>query len=184
MRKFLVGLVIASLVFVAAGVAVDNVAAAEDTADAPIATVKKDDGRIPGDDIPAKENAWASEIEELKEQEDFENEKIESALLAQAHRLDRVTVTHYCTCSKCCGKDDGIGADGTEVIPYVSVAVDPGVIPLGADVLVDYGDGEIHYYRSTDTGVRGKHIDLCVTSHQEARNLGVRTATVWWVKEN
>ena len=115
--------------------------------------------------------------------EEPENELIEAALLASAHRLDNVTVTHYDCCVECCGKTDGITASGVRATPGVTVAVDPDVIPLGADVLVDYGDGEIHYYRADDVGaaVKGSHIDLCVGSHEEALQLGRRTATVYWV---
>lgn len=116
-------------------------------------------------------------------QEEPENELIEAALLASAHRLDDVTVTHYDCCVECCGKADGITASGVRATPGVTVAVDPAVIPLGADVLVDYGDGMLHYYRADDTGsgVVGNHIDLCVADHQTAVQLGRRTATVWWV---
>lgn len=116
-------------------------------------------------------------------QEDYENEKIEAALLSQATRLDNVTVTHYDVCLECCGKTDGITASGVRATPGVTVAVDPDIIPLGADVLVDYGDGEIHYYRADDVGgsVKGNHIDLCVESHEKANILGVKTATVYWV---
>lgn len=119
-----------------------------------------------------------------------ENELIEQALLQNAVKIENVTMTHYCICQKCCGKspdnpDYGITASGRKATPYVSVAVDPNVIPLGSDVLVDYGDGEIHYYRADDIGgsVKGNHIDLCVGSHQEAIDLGVKTVTVWWVKQ-
>ena len=108
-----------------------------------------DTGRLPGDDTPAQEP------------EEPENALIEAALLASAHRLDNVTVTHYCICQQCCGKAPdhpayGITASGRRATPYVSVAVDPSVIPLGADVLVDYGDGEIHYYRADDGQNRSK----------------------------
>ena len=117
-------------------------------------------------------------------QEESENERIEAALLASAHRLDDVTVTHYDCCVECCGKTDGITASGVRATPGVTVSVDPDVIPLGADVLVDYGDGEICYYRADDTGsgVVGNHIDLCVADHQTAVQLGRRTATVWWTE--
>lgn len=118
-----------------------------------------------------------------------ENELIEQALLQNAVKIENVTMTHYCICQKCCGKSPdnpayGITASGRKATPYVSVAVDPDIIPLGSDVLVDYGDGEIHYYRADDTGgsVDGHHIDLCVGSHQEAIELGVKTVTVWWVQ--
>lgn len=123
------------------------------------------------------------DAQEEEAQEDYENEKIEAALLEKAIRLDDVTVTHYDPCVKCCGKTDGITATGVPVTPYYTVAVDPEVIPLGSEVLVDYGDGVIHYYRAEDTGggVNGKHIDLCVTDHTEALTLGVRQATVWFL---
>lgn len=115
--------------------------------------------------------------------EDFENENIEAALFAWANVIEDVTVTHYDCCVQCCGKDNGITASGRKATPGVTVAVDPNVIPLGSDVLVDYGDGEIHYYRADDTGgsVKGNHIDLCVATHEEALQMGRRTATVYWV---
>jgi 3D domain protein len=65
------------------------------------------------------------------------------------------------------------------------VAVDPSIIPLGSDVLVDYGDGELHYYRADDTGsaVKGAHIDLCMESHEAAIQAGIRTATIYFIEE-
>lgn len=97
------------------------------------------------------------------------------------------TLTHYCVCEKCCGKEPdhpayGITASGRVAEPYLSVAVDPFVIPLGSTVYIDYGDGEIKEYRADDTGsgVIGAHIDLCVTEHEEALELGVKTVRVWW----
>lgn len=114
--------------------------------------------------------------------EDYENEKIEAALLDRATVIEECTVTFYDPCVKCCGKSDGITASGLKVTPYVTVAVDPDVIPLGSDVLVDYGDGVIHYCRADDTGPKGKHIDLSVTTHQEAMEYGVMNATVYWTE--
>ena len=148
---------------------------------APAEEPKEDDGRIHGDDVPAMERCYMTE-EEI--QEDYENFYIQNALLANANKIEDVKVTHYCCCVKCCGKDDGITASGVKATPGVTVAVDPNVIPLGSDVLVDYGDGIINYYRADDTGsaIKGNKLDLCVSSHQEAINLGVRTATVYWVE--
>lgn len=115
--------------------------------------------------------------------EENENERIEAALLENAVKLENVTVSHYCTCVMCCGKDNGITASGRIATPGVSVAVDPSVIPLGSDVLVDYGDGEIHYMRADDVGgaIKGAHIDVCVKDHQTAISEGVKTATVYWI---
>lgn len=139
----------------------------------------RDVGRLPGDDVPATERCYLTE----EEIEEAENEMIEIALLERAVKIEDVTVTHYCTCSTCCGWSTGITASGRMATPGVSVAVDPDVIPLGADVLVDYGDGEINYYRADDTGsgVGGNHIDLCMESHEAALQAGVKTATIWWV---
>lgn len=123
-----------------------------------------DTGRLPGDDTPAQE----------------------PLRLDQAHVLEDVTITHYDVCSKCCGKTDGITASGAHATPYSTVAVDPSVIPLGAVLLVDYGDGAgLRRYRAEDTGgaIKGNRIDLCVGSHDEALWLGRRTATVYWVAQ-
>ena len=107
--------------------------------------------------------------------------------LAGTNLLEDVTVTHYCICPLCCGKqpDDpayGITASGRKAEPGVSVAVDPDVIPLGSTVIVDYGDGELHTYRADDTGgaVKGAHIDICMADHEAALQAGVKTATAWW----
>ena len=142
---------------------------------------KEDDGRIQGDDVPATERCYMTE-EEV--QEDFENYYVERALLAKAHKIEDCTIAHYDCCVLCCGKTDGITASGVKATPGVTVAVDTSIIPLGSDVLVDYGDGIINYYRADDTGsaIKGNKLDLCVRSHQEAINLGVRTATVYWVE--
>lgn len=150
---------------------------------APIEEPKEDDGRIPGDGVPATERCYMTG-EEI--QEDYENFYIQNALLAKANKIEDVKVTHYCCCVECCGKSDGITYSGVKATPGVTVAVDTSIIPLGSDVLVDYGDGEIHYYRADDTGsaIKGNKLDLCVGSHQEAINLGVRTATVYWVEDD
>lgn len=101
--------------------------------------------------------------------------------------LRNVKITHYCICEKCCGKKEtdpayGITASGRKAEPYLSIAVDPDIIPLGSTVYIDYGDGIEHVYRADDTGsaINGLKIDICVSSHEEALNLGVKTASVRW----
>ena len=147
-----------------------------------------------GVEVEPTTSAAAPVVQTIEEPpEANENERIEAALLARAHVIEDCVVSHYdcCVvshydgCVECCGKDDGITASGRRATPGVTVAVDPDVIPLGSDVLVDYGDGEIHYYRADDVGgaVQGNHIDLCVESHELASQLGMRTATVYWVEQ-
>lgn len=103
----------------------------------------------------------------------------ESAVL---HLLPDCLITHYDACVLCCGKSDGITASGERAVPGLTCAVDPAVIPLGSTVWVDCEDGSLRRYLAQDTGggVTGRHIDLCVASHEEALQLGVRRASVYW----
>ena len=118
--------------------------------------------------------------------EDFENENIEAALLARAHVIEDCTITFYCNekYPHICGTGDGIAYDGTPALAWATCAVDPDVIPLGSTVLVDLGDGYgLRTLVANDVGgsVKGNHIDLCVTSHTVAEQLGRQTATIYWV---
>lgn len=105
----------------------------------------------------------------------------------ERNTLENVLLTHYCVCEKCCGKATdhpayGITASGRHAQPYVSIAVDPEVIPLGSTVWLEYSDGRMVECRADDTGgaIDGARIDLCVTSHTEALELGIEYITVYW----
>ena len=122
----------------------------------------------------------------IEPQEDFENERIEEALLSRSSVIDDCTVTFYCAerYKHICGTGDGIAYDGTPVIPWATCAVDPDVIPLGSTVMVDLGDGYgLRTLVANDTGVKGNHIDISVPTHDEALRLGIQTSTVYWCKE-
>ena len=127
--------------------------------------------------------AQAVTLDKHKRQKGRQEEQ-EAQLMLWAHKLDGVTVTYYDCCVACCGKDDGVTYSGAQAVPYETCAVDPDVIPLLSTVTVDYGDGELHHYRAEDigAGVNGNRIDICVSSHGEALELGVRTATVYWME--
>ena len=121
----------------------------------------------------------------IEQPEDFENERIEEALLSRSSVIDDCTVTFYCAerYKHICGTGDGIAYDGTPVIPWATCAVDPSMIPLGSTVMVDLGDGDLLTLVANDTGVRGNHIDICVSTHDEALRLGIQTSTVYWCEE-
>ena len=129
---------------------------------------------------------YAEEPEPTEEQPP-EEEPVEEDPLANANRLGSCSITHYCAepYAHICGYGIGLTASGRELEPYLSCAVDPNEIPLGSTVILDYGDGELHYYRADDTGgaVEGNHIDLAVETHAEALSLGMKTATVYWIAE-
>ena len=110
---------------------------------------------------------------------------------AELNKLEDVLLTHYCICEKCCGKsashpEYGITHSGRVAEPYKSVAVDPNIIPLGSTVWLVYEDGEIVECRADDTGgaIDGARIDLCVSSHSEAWELGIADITVYWKEAN
>lgn len=143
------------------------------------------------DSTPAQEAPEALEmavVDVAQEVEEVVVSETENTInLDKLPQVVNATMTHYCVCKLCCGKTPdhpayGITASGRVAEPYVSVAVDPFMIELGSTVYVDYGDGEIHEYRADDTGsaITGAKIDLCVESHEEALELGVRTIKVWW----
>lgn len=151
-------------------------------ADSEMETAVEDTGRLPGDDTPATTRCYMTE----EEVEAAENELIDAALLARSHKLEDVTITFYCCEARphICGAGTGITASGRRVTPYVSCAVDPDVIPLGSTIMIEY-NGEMVYLRADDTGpaVKGNHIDIAVQGHQEALELGTKTADIWWCEE-
>jgi 3D (Asp-Asp-Asp) domain-containing protein len=113
--------------------------------------------------------------------EDFENEKIELALLEKANKIEECTVTWYTASVEECGKDDGITYSGLPVVERLTCAVDKNVIPLYADVFVQYADGTIEQLWATDTGVKGNHIDIYTPDYDYAIQCGRQSLTVWWV---
>lgn len=88
--------------------------------------------------------------------------------------LGTFTATFYCTCELCCGKTPehpayGITKSGTKVEEGRTIAVDPKVIPLGSEVIVDGNK-----YIAEDTGrlIKGNRIDIYISEHSRALELG------------
>ena len=98
--------------------------------------------------------------------------------------IEDCTLTHYCTEKRrhICGTGDGVTATGVAATPYWTCAVDPCVIPYGAEVMIDYGT-HVEFYQAQDCGawINGNHIDLAVATHDEALQAGVAQADVYWV---
>lgn len=96
--------------------------------------------------------------------------------------IGEYTLTYYCKESDCriCG-GGGKTASGTQVTPYRSVAVDPKVIPLGTKLYIE----GVGYRIAEDTGsaVKGNKIDINVTTHSEALQLGKKHGVKVWIVE-
>lgn len=90
-------------------------------------------------------------------------------------------ITHYCKCARCCGKNDGITATGTEATQGRTIAVDPNVIPLGSEVLID---GQVYIAEDVGGAIKGNRIDVYVDSHSEAIQRGVIEKEVYiWLRQ-
>lgn len=83
--------------------------------------------------------------------------------------LGEFTVTHYCPCAKCCGKSDGITYTGTQATEGRTIAVDPNVIPLGSEIIIE---GQAYIAEDVGGAIKGNKLDIFVDSHQEAINRG------------
>lgn len=110
-----------------------------------------------------------------------ENEKLKTQIVESSSSevveetktyLGDFTITYYCTenYSHTCG-GGGITASGTQVTPYQTAAVDTSVIPFGTKLYIE----GVGYRIAEDRGgaVKGNKIDLAVTTHEEALNLGI-----------
>lgn len=104
-------------------------------------------------------------------EQNFENEQQKCF-----REYEEFVATAYCACEKCCGewainrKGPVVGSTGMELIPKYSIAVDPNIIPYDS-ILVDSIGNE---YRADDCGgaIKGNHIDIYFSSHEEALNYG------------
>lgn len=94
----------------------------------------------------------------------------------RSRSLGEFKISHYCACKKCCGKNDGITATGTRAREGHTIAVDPEVIPLGSEVIIE---GKTYIAEDTGGSIKGNKIDIYVASHQEALRLGIKTAEVF-----
>lgn len=91
--------------------------------------------------------------------------------------------TFYCT-NHCCNGRWSTTALGTALKPNKTIAVDRNVIKLGSEVIIKYPNGTTARYRAEDTGsaIRGRRIDVCVTTHAEANRLGRQKIKVYVVQ--
>ena len=101
-----------------------------------------------------------------------------AAAVQPAMREATFTAYAYCPCKKCCGPAaQGITASGTRAAAGRTIAVDPGVIPLGTRVTVN---GREYVAEDTGSGIRSRTIDIFFATHTEALQWGKRTVTVRW----
>jgi 3D (Asp-Asp-Asp) domain-containing protein len=94
--------------------------------------------------------------------------------------LGEFRISHYCHCAKCNGVNAYKPCKNGDM-PKVNhtIAVDPSVIPLNSYVWIDGIT-----YKAMDTGgaIKGNRLDLFVSDHQEALELGIKYKHVYLIR--
>lgn len=133
--------------------------------------------KIVVDDATELDEALQNTTTKLKEYattvNDLKNQKYQLIYLGD------FKLTHYCveTHEHICGTGTGLTATGTYVTARRTIAVDPTVIPYGAEVYIEgYG-----WRVAEDTGgaINGNHIDIAVDNHSQAMSMGTTNGGVW-----
>jgi 3D (Asp-Asp-Asp) domain-containing protein len=92
------------------------------------------------------------------------------------------TITAYCSCSKCCGKSDGITYSGQKAVEGITIAADLNILPIGTVVEIE-GIGK-RTVQDKGGNIKGNRIDLFMgTDHQKALNFGKQERWVTVIKE-
>lgn len=103
----------------------------------------------------------------------------DSTVRSNFRNLGSFRLSFYCPCEKCNGRSDGKTKMGTEMVEGRTIAVDTSVIPLGSRVYIDgYG-----LFIAEDIGgaIKENKIDIAVSDHDHAYELGVDNAAVYLV---
>lgn len=129
-----------------------------------------------------------TEVVELDKTDEVEVEteievETETETEPQYVSLGIYTITAYCSCNLCCGKyaenrPNGVvyGASGEELIDCYSIAVDTDVIPFGETIYINDRP-----YMAMDRGsaIKGKRIDIYMSSHDKALQWGVQNIEIF-----
>ena len=81
-------------------------------------------------------------------------------------------VTAYLTVDSVEGRYSSLTATGTLAKPYFTIAVDPAVVQIYSWIWIE----DLGWWKAEDTGnaIKGKKIDLCLSTREEAKEFGVR----------
>lgn len=128
------------------------------------------------------------EVRELSETVQKQGETTDKAIKELQEEIDQVkddmpefigtfTTTAYCKCEKCCGIwTDSPTKTGAIPVAGKTVAVDPEIIPLGTEIVID---GQRYVAEDTGSAVKGNVIDIYFNSHEETEKYGRQNSKVW-----
>ena len=137
------------------------------------------------------ETETETEIIELATQKEVETEvETETETEPQYVSLGIYTITAYCSCHLCCGKyaynrpldENGepivYGASGEELIADYSIAVDAELFQMGETLWINNRQYVCH---DVGSAIKGKKIDIYMSSHQRALEWGRQNVEVFKV---
>ena len=113
------------------------------------------------------------EIELLKSKVESQKADIEDLQKTKSQwiSLGVFKITYYCDCRECQGEYVGTTAIGTKPKVNRTIAVDPSIIEIGSQIMID---NKIYVAEDTGGAIRNKKIDVFVHTHQEAKENGVK----------
>lgn len=91
--------------------------------------------------------------------------------------LGNFVITGYCGCSACCGKSNGITADGSHATANHTIAADSR-FSFGTELCID---GVTYEVEDRGGAIQGNRIDRFFDNHSEALSFGKKTASVYSV---
>ncbi len=102
-----------------------------------------------------------------------------STIKNNATALGSYTLSFYCPCADCNGTANAKTASGTTPTEGRTIAVDSSIIPLGSRVYIEgYG---MFIAEDTGSAIKDSKIDVFVSSHSRALELGLKTANIYLV---
>ncbi len=104
----------------------------------------------------------------------------DSVITSNFKNLGSFRLSFYCSCEKCSGTTyAGKTKVGTTITEGRTIAVDPSVIPLGSRVYINgYG---LFIAEDIGSAIKGQKIDIAVSDHDHAYELGIDNATAYLV---
>lgn len=128
------------------------------------------------------------EVRELSEKVQKQSEETDKAIKELREEIDQVkddmpefigtfTTTAYCKCEKCCGIwTDSPTKSGTIPQEGRTIAVDPDIIPLGTQVIIN---DKVYTAEDTGSAVKGNVIDIYFSDHEETEEYGRQEKNIW-----
>ena len=117
--------------------------------------------------------------EPVQEQVVYGPMPVEQHLTESGCKPDTFIVTAYLAIDEYENRFHGITFTGVPAQAYHTVAVDPDVVPLGSMIYIE----GLGWWKAEDTGnmIKGKRLDICVSSREEAMRWGVRKREIWYM---